>query len=175
MGADLRWVGVLEAAGKASGWKPAVSASRLPDGRVASGRGVAMGTHKSSYAAVVADVDVDRRTGRITARHMVAASTWGFAINPGLIENQIVGQQIQGVSRALNEEVRFTRSNVTSLDFVTYPTLRFRDHPKVTTVGPHAAATACRAGPVRRRSHRWRPRSRTRSSTRRACASRSIR
>ena len=65
---------------------------------------------------------------------MFAAMDSGSAIDPGLIENQIVGQQIQGVSRALHEEVRFSKTNVTSLDWVTYPILRFKDHPKVTAI-----------------------------------------
>jgi CO/xanthine dehydrogenase Mo-binding subunit len=34
----------------------------------------------------------------------------------------------------LNEEVRFNTTRITSLDWVTYPVLRFKDHPKVTTI-----------------------------------------
>jgi CO/xanthine dehydrogenase Mo-binding subunit len=98
------------------------------------GRGVGLGTHTSAWAAVVADVEVDKKTGRITAKHMYAAMDSGLAINPGLIENQIVGQQTMGVSRALHEEILFSKRNVTSLDWVTYPLLRFKDHPKVTPI-----------------------------------------
>ena len=38
---------------------------------------------------------------------------------------------MQGLSRALTEEVTFNKSNVTSLDWVTYPMVRFKDAPKV--------------------------------------------
>jgi CO/xanthine dehydrogenase Mo-binding subunit len=57
-----------------------------------------------------------------------------LVINPASVENQIVGQQIQGTSRALHEEVVFSKTNVTSLDWATYPILRFKDHPKVTPI-----------------------------------------
>jgi nicotinate dehydrogenase subunit B len=55
-------------------------------------------------------------------------------INPGLVENQIVGQAIQATSRVLKEEVTFDKSGVTSLDWVSYPVLRFAEHPQVTAV-----------------------------------------
>ena len=55
-------------------------------------------------------------------------------MNPSLIYNQMIGNVIQGTSRALWEEVTFNKNNVTSIDWVTYPILRFKDHPKVTNV-----------------------------------------
>jgi CO/xanthine dehydrogenase Mo-binding subunit len=45
-----------------------------------------------------------------------------------------VGQAVQSTSRVLHEEVRFDRKAVTSLDWVSYPVLRFKDHPKHTHV-----------------------------------------
>jgi nicotinate dehydrogenase subunit B len=50
----------------------------------------------------------------------------------GGIQNQGVGSIVMGASRALLEEVTFNRSHVTSLDWATYPILRFKDSPKVT-------------------------------------------
>jgi CO/xanthine dehydrogenase Mo-binding subunit len=47
------------------------------------------------------------------------------------VESQLEGNLIMGTSRALHEEVAFTRYRSTSLDWVTYPILRFKDHPKV--------------------------------------------
>ncbi len=55
-------------------------------------------------------------------------------MNPSLIYNQMIGNVIQGTSRALWEEVTFNKNNVTSIDWVTYPILRFKDHPNVTNV-----------------------------------------
>src|SRR5262249_48374050 len=51
------------------------------------------------------------------------------------VENQIVGQMIQATSRVLKEEVTFDKNGVTSLDWVSYPVLRFAEHPDVTAVG----------------------------------------
>ena len=58
----------------------------------------------------------------------------GLSINPALVENQMTGAGVQAVSRALHETVTFNTTRVTSLDWVTYPILRFKDTPKVTTV-----------------------------------------
>jgi CO/xanthine dehydrogenase Mo-binding subunit len=58
----------------------------------------------------------------------------GLAVNPDLVANQIVGQQIMATSRALLEQVKFTTKNVTSVDWVTYPILRFHDAPNVTPI-----------------------------------------
>jgi nicotinate dehydrogenase subunit B len=46
----------------------------------------------------------------------------------------VIGTAVMGTSQALIEEVTFNRSNVTSLDWVTYPSLRFKDHPNVTPI-----------------------------------------
>src|SRR5262249_42469257 len=56
------------------------------------------------------------------------------AVNPDLIRNQMVGNLTQSTSRALWEEVTFNENNVTSVDWVTYPILRFKDFPKLTLV-----------------------------------------
>src|SRR5262249_57823600 len=51
-----------------------------------------------------------------------------------LVETQIIGQMIQATSRTLKEEVTFDKTNVTSLDWVSYPVLRFAEHPDVVPV-----------------------------------------
>ena len=131
---DARWLGVLNAAAAAAAWKPKVAASVLSDAEVVSGRGIALGTHHVSYGAAVADIEVNRRTGNIVATHVYGALDAGQVINPALVENQIVGQAIQATSRVLKEEVTFDKSGVTSLDWVSYPVLRFAEHPHVTAV-----------------------------------------
>ena len=131
---DARWLGVLNAAAAAAAWTPKVAASASFDAEVVRGRGIALGTHHVSYGAAVADVEVDRRTGNIVATHVYGALDAGQVINPGLVENQIVGQAIQATSRVLKEEVTFDKNGVTSLDWVSYPVLRFAEHPLVTAV-----------------------------------------
>jgi len=131
---DPRWLGVLEAVAQAAGWAPRV-AHGVPSGaRVVSGRGIALGTHIVSYGSAVADIEVDRESGEIRVKHLYGALDAGLAVNPALVENQIEGMLIQATSRALIEEVQFTKTNVTSLDWKTYPVLRFADHPRVTPI-----------------------------------------
>ena len=55
-------------------------------------------------------------------------------MNPGVVESQIVGMSIQATSRVLKESVQFSETNVTSLDWSSYPVLRFAEHPEVTPI-----------------------------------------
>jgi CO/xanthine dehydrogenase Mo-binding subunit len=75
---------------------------------------------------------VNRKSGKITPVHFYAAQDTGLTVYPGGIENQAVGSLTQGASRALFEEVSFDRHQVKSLDWVTYPIMRFKDSPKIT-------------------------------------------
>jgi nicotinate dehydrogenase subunit B len=137
-----RWLALANAVTQAAGWKPKVAASNLSNGNVVTGRGFAMMDRSSStigstatpMAAAVADIEVNKKTGKIVAKHLYVAMDVGIAVNPGLVENQIVGGTTQTVSRALYEQVNFDKNRVTSLDWVTYPILRFKDHPQVTPV-----------------------------------------
>jgi CO/xanthine dehydrogenase Mo-binding subunit len=132
-----RYAGVLNAAveaAKAAGYVPHVTGSNLQSGNVVRGWGMGIGTHNDSYAATVAQVEVDKKTGRVRVVQMIAAQDSGFAINPGLLMNQMSGNLVQGASKVLHEELAFDKKRVTSRDWVTYPILRFRDTPKVTTV-----------------------------------------
>ena len=131
---DERWLAVLNAVAQAAKWTPRKAASRLSGATVVTGRGIAMGTHLSSYAAAVAEIEVNKKTGQITAKQMYGALDAGLAVNPAFIENQISGMLVQATSRILKEEVTFTSSNVTSLDWNTYPVLRFEECPQVTPI-----------------------------------------
>jgi CO/xanthine dehydrogenase Mo-binding subunit len=89
---------------------------------------------RDTAAAVVADIEVNKKTGKIVVKHLYAAMTPGLTVNPASVENQIIGQQVMGTSRAMVEALRFDKRNVTSQDWVTYPILRFKDAPKVTPI-----------------------------------------
>lgn len=65
---------------------------------------------------------------------MFGALEAGQAVNPGFIENQISGMLVQAASRVLREEVTFSRTNVTSLDWMSYPVLRCAESPEVTAI-----------------------------------------
>ena len=137
-----RWLGVLKAAADAAKWTPRVAASNVSAGPIAAGRGMALGTHhlipnqgdRITYAAAVVDIEVNKSTGVVIAKHVYGAMDCGLAVNPGIVESQIVGMSVHGTSLALKEEVKFNRTNVTSLDWSTYPTLRFSEHPAVTPI-----------------------------------------
>ncbi|HZO96968.1 MAG TPA: molybdopterin cofactor-binding domain-containing protein [Gaiellaceae bacterium] len=129
---------VLDAVTSASGWKPKVAASTLSDADVVTGRGVAWSNadNTKTYAqtAAVADVTVNRKTGKVRVDHVYQAVSAGLAVYPGGIQNQIVGGVTQILSRLLVEQYRYSRTNATSSDFVTYPILRFKDAPEVTPI-----------------------------------------
>ncbi len=129
-----QWRDALTAVARLAGWRPRVAGSGGSKTAVVSGRGIAIGGFASSQAGVVADIEVNRQTGRISLRHLYGSLVAGFALYLPGIENQIEGNLIMGASRALREEVAFDRSRVTSLDWVTYPILRFVEAPKVSTV-----------------------------------------
>jgi nicotinate dehydrogenase subunit B len=132
-----RWINALTAvvdAAKAGGYVPHVPASNLASGNVVTGWGMAIGTHHEPYGATVAKVTVNKSTGKVTVNHLWGAQDSGFAVNPGLLENQMVGNLIQATSKVLHEELRFDKNRVTSRDWVSYPILRFKDAPTVTPI-----------------------------------------
>jgi len=127
-----RWLQSLEAAAKMSNWKPKVPGSAVGKGDIRSGRGFAFGTFASSQVAMVADIDVSMKSGKIVAKHLYIAHTNGVSMNPDLVANQAEGAAIQGLSRALYERLSFTKDRITSIDWVTYPILRIKDTPAIT-------------------------------------------
>jgi nicotinate dehydrogenase subunit B len=131
---DTRWLSVLEAAATAAAWTPRPAGSQLADAEVVTGRGIAVGTHHVSYGAAVAEIEVNKRSGAIVAKHLYGALDCGLTVNPALVENQIVGMMVQATSRMLKEEVAFDNTGVTSIDWVSYPVLRFAEHPNCTPI-----------------------------------------
>jgi CO/xanthine dehydrogenase Mo-binding subunit len=129
---------VLNAVTTAANWQPKVAASTLSNSNVVTGRGVAWSNvdHPKTYAqtAAVADVEVNKKTGKVIVKHVYQAVSTGLAVFPGGIENQIVGGVTQITSRLLTEQYRYNRTHVTSTDFVSYPIMRIQDAPKVTPI-----------------------------------------
>jgi nicotinate dehydrogenase subunit B len=131
---DEHWLGVLDAAAKAAQWTARPAAANLSQGKIVIGRGIGMGTHLASYGAAVAEIEVNKETGKVLAKHLYGAIDAGLVVNPGNVESQISGQLVQTASRMFYEEVTFSKNNVTSLDWATYPILRFEECPQVTPV-----------------------------------------
>jgi CO/xanthine dehydrogenase Mo-binding subunit len=132
--ADEHWRGVLDAAAKAASWTSRRANSVAQVGDVVRGRGIGLGTHLRSWGGAVAEVEVDKRTGRVRVTHLYGAIDAGQAVNPGNVEAQIMGQLVQTASRMLFEEVTFDERAVTSLDWSSYRVLRFEECPQVTPI-----------------------------------------
>ena len=131
-----RLLAVLDAVTQAAGWKPQVGPAKPAAGDVVTGRGIAWSNVYGAeiQAAAIADVTVNKKTGKLTVKHIYAAMSSGMSINPGLVENQLVGGVTQITSRVMVEQMRFSKSNVVSTDFASYPLLRFKDAPMVTPI-----------------------------------------
>jgi CO/xanthine dehydrogenase Mo-binding subunit len=127
-----RWKNVLTKAAELSNWQPKVAGSKLGSGNVVTGRGIALGAFAGTPVAIVADIQVNKKTGKITPKQFFAAQDTGLTVYPAGVENQAEGSLVQGASRALYEEVAFDKRRVTSLDWVGYPIMRFKDSPKIT-------------------------------------------
>ena len=84
-----------------------------------------------NYIAIAMQVEVDPASGRIAVRRVHCSHDCGLVVNPDSLKNQIEGCIVQTLSRALHEEVTFDRSRVTSVDWASYPILRFREAPQV--------------------------------------------
>jgi CO/xanthine dehydrogenase Mo-binding subunit len=127
---DARIRAVIEAAAQRAGWRPNARASG------GAGRGFAFSRYKNlgCYVATVADVDVDRKTGRVRVGKVVAAVDAGQIVNPDGVVNQIEGGIIQSASWTLKEAVRFDRTRVLTRSWTEYPILRFDEVPEVTVV-----------------------------------------
>src|SRR5713226_6229386 len=124
---------VIKAAAEKAGWQPR-TAPRAARGDVLSGRGIAYAQRNGTLVAVVAEIEVERKTGRIWGRKFTVAHDCGLIINPEGIRYTIEGNVVQGLSRTLFEEVRFDREKVTSVDWLSYPILEFRDAPEAIEV-----------------------------------------
>ncbi len=125
----------LLAAAQKAGWQERTSPAPSSKGTRALGRGVATTLWRgTTVLAAVAEVEVDKSTGKVTVRKVTVAHDCGLIVNPDGLRMQIDGNVMQGVSRVLMEEVKFDASGVKTVDWQTYPVLRFRDIPEVETV-----------------------------------------
>jgi nicotinate dehydrogenase subunit B len=135
---NSRVIGVLKAAANAASWQarpsPRADISRA---QTVSGRGIACVAYEgdNGYAALVAEVDLDLQTGTVRPKRFVIALDCGPVSNPDGLRNQTEGGILQGMSRALVEEVMWNNRRVTSVDWKTYHSL-YLDYemPTVETV-----------------------------------------
>jgi len=126
-----RWKGVLVKSAAMYKWQPRVANSVKQTGNIRTGRGIAMGTFANTQTCNVVEIKVNMKTGKITPTEIWSAQDTGMTVFPDGNRSQGMGSLIMGVSRALSEQIGFNKTNVTTLDWVTYPILRFADSPKV--------------------------------------------
>jgi isoquinoline 1-oxidoreductase len=124
---DRRMKGVLEAAAKQFGW----TSLKTPSGR---GHGISCGIDAETYVACLAEVEVDRETGRIQVERVVCAQDMGQVVNPQGATLQMEGCITMGLGYALTEEVRFRNGEILDVNFDTYEIPRFSWLPKIETV-----------------------------------------
>ncbi|MGB9172640.1 MAG: molybdopterin cofactor-binding domain-containing protein [Bradyrhizobium sp.] len=118
---DKRGRDVIERAAKEFGWQ---NGQKAPPDR---GYGFAFARYKSlaAYCAIASEVEVNRETGRPRLVRAVAAVDSGQVVNPDGLTNQIEGAIMQSMSWTLYEAVTFDDTRITSIDWQTYPILRF--------------------------------------------------
>jgi CO/xanthine dehydrogenase Mo-binding subunit len=129
---NKRGADCLKAAADKAGWQKRPSPAPASTGNIAKGRGIALTNRANTYVAAVAEVEVNKTTGQVAVKRIACAHDCGLMVNPDGVMNQVEGNVIQGVSRAMYEEVTFdANGGVTSLDWATYPILRFPDLPQL--------------------------------------------
>jgi CO/xanthine dehydrogenase Mo-binding subunit len=143
---DPRARRVLESVAERAGWN-----TRGPAG-TGKGLGVACARYKnrSAYAAVVASVTVEEA---VRVERVWCLADAGLVINPDGVRNQLEGGIVQAISWTLKEQVRFDEQGIASLDWDSYPILRFSEVPEITADlvggdGPALGVGECSVGPT---------------------------
>lgn len=128
-----RGVEVLKRCAALIGWTPRPSPANAQSGASgkARGRGIAYihYKHSETHVAVAIEVEVDRASGAIRVLQIACVHDCGLMINPDSVRNQVEGNLLQSLSRTLHERVTFDTQRVTSVDWASYPILRFSDVP----------------------------------------------
>ena len=127
-----RAIEVLQRAAARMGWQARPSPRPVePNAAVLTGRGIAFVhyKHDETLVAMGMEVAVERATGRIRVTRVVCAHDCGLMINPDNVQAQLEGNIIQTLSRALHEEILYDSDRVTTVDWSSYPILKFPEVP----------------------------------------------
>ena len=129
---DARDRAVLETTARLAGWESRKGA-RDRSASVLTGRGLSMARYGAgeSRSALILDIEVERASGKVRLTRAFMAFDCGLVINPDGLLNQVEGGLLQGLSRALHEQVRFDRKTVTTRSWADYPILTFAELPEV--------------------------------------------
>ena len=113
---------VLELAAEKAGW-----GQPLPE-RV--GRGVAVQFVFGTYLALVAEVEVSKG-GAVRVRRVVGAVDCGVAVNPNIVQAQVEGAVVFGITAALYGEITLKDGRVEQANFDSYQMLRISEAPAI--------------------------------------------
>jgi len=121
---DTRAQDVIRRAARQFGWQ---QRRRQPD----HGFGFAFGQYKNimAYVAIAVELRLDRSTGAIHIVRVTAAVDCGQGVNPDGIRNQIEGGILQSSSWTLYEQLRFGPDGIESVDWASYPIMRYSNVP----------------------------------------------
>jgi len=124
---EPRMIAVVKAAAKAANWdtRPSPKPRANSAAGIARGRGISCVAYEgdNGFTAMVAEVEVELATGKLTVKRIFVSVDAGPISNPDGLRNQCEGGALQGMSRALGEEVTWDDHNVTSIDWRTYHSL----------------------------------------------------
>ena len=128
---DARHKAVVKAAAEKAGWqsRPSASLRTKEAGPIVTGRGIAYAPRAGTVVALVAEVEINRESGKLRVTRFVAAHDCGFVINPMSLVGTIEANLIQAMSRAMFEAVQFDEHKVNSVDWVSYPVADMTDTP----------------------------------------------
>lgn len=130
--ADQRLIDCVNGAATAMKWdtRPSPKPGNAKTG-VVTGRGISCCLYEGNngYCALIAEVSVDQDTGIITVTRFTASQDSGTISNPNGLANQMEGGALQGMSRALFEEVSWDSGNVLNVDWRRYPVYRLGVFP----------------------------------------------
>ncbi len=137
---DPRAVDLVHALAERAKWVPHTTWGTLGgEGDLLYGRGFAYAVYvhgpfpgkAAAWAAWVADVAVNKKTGEISVTKVTCAQDSGMMINPDGVRHQIHGNIIQSTSRVLKEKVEFSSTSVQSKEWGGYPLITFPEVPAI--------------------------------------------
>ena len=124
---DARMRKVLQSAADAFGWNGTTNPRKK-------GCGIACNIDAGSYVATMAEVSVDKKTGKVTVVRIVCAQDMGIVVNPEGAKMQIEGGLTMGLGYVLAEELRFHGGEILDSNFDTYDIPRFSWVPRIDVV-----------------------------------------
>jgi nicotinate dehydrogenase subunit B len=124
---DEKMIAVLKAVADKFGYIP----GKGPSGR---GIGIACGTDVDTWVALMAEVNVDKKTGHIKVIRVSCAQDMGMCVNPQGTLLQIEGCITMGMGYALTEELKFEGTTMHTKNYDTYEIPRFSWVPRIDAV-----------------------------------------